>query len=82
MKKEIWLRLGVTAEVDQELFLNNPEKALYKALEKGDVKLDGDSYSPEEILDDERYKWAKPAFLNDLTLNMDQEKKIFSKDIK
>lgn len=48
---KIWARLGVTvfvSEDEREDWLKNPNAMFKKALKEGRVKLDGDTYFPEE----------------------------------
>lgn len=51
-KKKIWARVGMTFEVDEQAFLANPEKELARALREETLILDGESYIPENVLED------------------------------
>lgn len=44
----VWARVGMTFEVDEEEFKNNPVATLVAALEKGNCHLDGESYIPPD----------------------------------
>lgn len=51
-KKKIWARVGMTFEVDEQAFLDNPERELARALREEDLRLDGETYIPENVLDE------------------------------
>lgn len=46
MKK--WARVGMTIDVDKELWEVNPKEAVMKAFREGKATLDGETYFPEE----------------------------------
>ncbi|MEJ1517386.1 hypothetical protein ACWKTZ_22180 [Bacillus cereus] len=45
---EKWARVGMTIEVDEKLWEKDQEEAVMDAFRKGKVKLDGETYFPEE----------------------------------
>lgn len=51
-KKQIWARVGMTFVVDEDAFLDNPEKELARALREEKLSVDGHSYVPESVLED------------------------------
>lgn len=51
-KVKMWMRAGITIEVDKEAVFADPENALIEAIKRGDFKFDGDSYMPDEELED------------------------------
>lgn len=46
---EKWARVGMTIEVDEKLWEKDQEEAVMEAFRKGKVKLDGETYFPEEV---------------------------------
>ncbi|GAB6461076.1 hypothetical protein CON36_34870 [Bacillus cereus] len=46
---EKWARVGMTIEVDEKLWEKDQEEAVMDAFRKGKVKLDGETYFPEEV---------------------------------
>ena len=45
----VWARLGVSIKVNEEDLLQDPQKALREAVNKGNFKANGDSYVPASI---------------------------------
>ncbi|MBD7970334.1 hypothetical protein [Paenibacillus gallinarum] len=69
-RQKMWFRLGVEVEVDPELFLIDPEKAINEALESGNAITDGDSYIPDSVDEDDRYDWAEDIDKEECNLNI------------
>lgn len=51
-KVTIWARVGVTISVDAKEVKANPGEAVRNALAAGDYKLDGDTYVPENLIEE------------------------------
>lgn len=65
-KKEIqvWARLGAFITVDANTFEKDPEGALSQAIKKGKVKPNGDSYVPDNVMEE---------LIDEHSLNMEPE---------
>lgn len=48
-KVNVWARLGVTIEVDEDDLLKDPQQALRHAVNEGKFRANGDSYVPASI---------------------------------
>jgi hypothetical protein len=49
---KLWAKVGMTIEVEEKLFKENPEQAVLKAFKEGTVMLDGETYFPNDNCDD------------------------------
>lgn len=55
---KLWARVGVTVQVSKEdvpRFLENQEKYIREGLASGKVTMDGETYFPEEVAENERF---------------------------
>lgn len=45
---KVWIRLGISVDVDEQKFNESPSEAVLLALKEGKAFIDGDSYIPEK----------------------------------
>lgn len=58
-KYNLWARVGMTFNIDEDNiaeFKSDPEAYMIKGLEDGTVRIDGETYFPEEDGDNERFE--------------------------
>lgn len=48
-RRKLWGRMGMTIEVDAELWKKDNEAAVLEAIQSGHAKFDGESYFPENV---------------------------------
>lgn len=72
MREKKWARVGMTFEVDMELWNKDNEKAIMEAFKTGHARLDGETYFPEEA--DENSGEEQDLDLTGVVTLMAQEK--------
>lgn len=60
-KKKIWARVGMTFEVDEQAFLEDPEKELSRSLREEELHLDGETYIPSGVLEEYGFQIDYPV---------------------
>lgn len=50
-KIDVWVRAGVTISADKKKFSDDPENALIEAIKRGNYRIDGEVYIPDEDIE-------------------------------